>query len=148
MSHSTPSCTTKKGTGRGLTKLSISFLNSWIASVSDPVSSSSSSGGSNDDLLTRTALPPFVFCRLVAPTPSTTALRLVVTRGGTTDGLWLYRVGRAAAIAGGGTAGLDVVGPWVRGRAMVETTGASGRLASGEDESMDEKDGVVISCRM
>ena len=67
-----------------------------------------------------------------------------MTRDGTTDRLWLYRVGRAAAIAGGGTGGLDVVGPWVRGRSAAETSGVPGGLASG----MDEIEGVVISCRM
>src|SRR5258706_5385926 len=138
MSYSTPSCTTKKGTGRGLTKLSISFLNSWIASVSDPVSSSSSSGSTDD--LTRTTLPPFVFSRLVAPTPSTTDLRFAMTRDGATGRLWLYRGGRA----GGGTGALHVVGRWVSGRSVAETTGVPGGLASG----MDEDGGVVISWGM
>ena len=91
--------------------------------------SSSSSGGIDDT--TRTALPPFVFCRLVAPTSLTTDLRLVMEWDGVEDMMWLDKVGRTASIAGSVTDGLDVIGPCMSGRSVAQTIGEPGGLVSG-----------------
>ena len=79
--------------------------------VSGPMS------GSIDDT-TKTALPTFVFCHLVALTSLMTDLCLVMNWDRVEDMLSLDKVGCTASIAGSETDGLDVIGPCMSGAGL------------------------------